>query len=56
MPQYIGAPLDVLCPVCQSKGSQACTQPTDTGRRQVLWYHSARVQSYAEAKARGEVE
>ena len=56
MPQYIGAPLDVLCPVCQSPVSSACTQPTDTGRRQVLWYHAARAQAYAEAKARGELE
>lgn len=56
MPQFIDAPLDVVCPVCQSPVSSACTQPTDTGRRQVLWYHAARAEAYAETKRLGDLE
>ena len=56
MPQFIGAPLDVVCPVCQSRTGQACTQPTDTSRRQVLWYHAARSDAYREAMERGELD
>lgn len=36
-------PLEVGCPACQAKPGEPCTQPTDTGRRSVRWYHHARV-------------
>lgn len=44
-------PLEILrmpCPNCQAQANQACTQPTETGRRQVLWYHDARLDAAEE--------
>lgn len=32
-------PQDRACPVCQARPGQPCTQPTDTGRRPVTWFH-----------------
>jgi hypothetical protein len=32
----------VLCPVCQARPGHPCTQPTDTGRRNVGWVHKTR--------------
>lgn len=34
--------LEVRCPACQSRPGQGCTQPTNTGRRTVAWWHTAR--------------
>lgn len=39
----------VFCKNCQSKPGFACTQPTDTGRKPVPWYHSVREQDALEA-------
>lgn len=39
--QY-AAPRDVVCPNCNSQPGKACTQPTDTGRSPVAWFHYAR--------------
>lgn len=30
------------CPACLSRPGQECTQPTDTGRKAVHWFHYAR--------------
>lgn len=30
------------CPTCQAKAGAPCTQPTDTGRRAVNWWHLSR--------------
>lgn len=35
-------PRVVACPNCNAKPGEPCSQPTDTGRRDVNWYHSAR--------------
>lgn len=35
-------PLLVACPNCQAQPGKPCTQPTDTGRRDVRWFHLAR--------------
>lgn len=39
------------CPNCQAKPGEPCTQPTNTARRPVRWYHFAR-----DAEARREEE
>lgn len=31
-----------VCPVCNAQPGQACTTPTDTGRRIVNWVHLSR--------------
>lgn len=36
-------PIDVECPACLAKPLHPCTQPTDTGRRAVSWFHLARI-------------
>lgn len=35
-------PRDVVCPNCNAPVGSPCTQPTDTGRRIVRWFHIAR--------------
>jgi hypothetical protein len=35
-------PLAYTCPNCQAKPGERCTQPTDTSRKPVSWFHSAR--------------
>ena len=35
-------PLDVACPVCQSRPGEKCTTPTETGRVWVNWFHISR--------------
>lgn len=30
------------CPACNAKPGNPCTTPTNTGRRDVKWIHSAR--------------
>ncbi|QKY79991.1 hypothetical protein PQD13_gp79 [Gordonia phage Clawz] len=32
----------VICPNCNAQPGHPCTQPTDTGRRNVTWFHNAR--------------
>jgi len=34
--------LDVTCPNCHAPAGEPCTQPTDTGRNPVKWFHDAR--------------
>lgn len=36
-------PIESACPNCQAKPESPCTAPTDTGRREVRWFHHARV-------------
>lgn len=31
-----------VCPACNAQVGKPCTAPTDTGRREVRWYHYAR--------------
>lgn len=35
-------PVDFNCPNCQAKEGQPCTQPTNTGRRDIKTFHLAR--------------
>lgn len=37
------SPRTVDCPNCQAKAGQKCTQPTQTSRTAVDWYHYARI-------------
>lgn len=37
------SPIEVTCPNCQSKPGHVCTQPTETGRTPVKFYHDSRV-------------
>lgn len=41
-PQRYAAPRDVVCPNCNAQPGKACTQPTNTARSRVNWYHLAR--------------
>lgn len=34
--------IGVPCIVCNAKQGEQCTAPTDTGRRQVPWFHHSR--------------
>ena len=45
-PQPVG-PKAYPCPNCQSKPGDKCTQPTNTGRKPVDWFHDARVSKAA---------
>lgn len=36
------SPITARCPNCQARPGEPCTQPTDTGRRNVSWFHMAR--------------
>lgn len=36
------SPISVACPACFVPAGQKCTQPTDTSRREVSWFHFAR--------------
>jgi hypothetical protein len=36
--------MTVQCPACQAKPGEPCHVPTDNGRRNVGWYHLARVE------------
>lgn len=40
-------PLAVACPACQSPAGERCTQPTDTTRKPVEWFHVAREDAVA---------
>lgn len=40
----------VPCPNCQAPSGERCTQPTDTGRRDVAWVHLARSSSAIESE------
>lgn len=44
-------PIDVGCSNCQSPAGHPCSQPTDNGRRDVTWFHSAR-EARAEREAK----
>lgn len=35
-------PLLVPCPVCNAAVGRPCNAPTETGRRDVRWFHSSR--------------
>lgn len=37
------APIDLECPNCQANAKELCTEPTDTGRRTVKFFHYARI-------------
>ncbi|UVK61396.1 hypothetical protein SEA_GINGERBUG_62 [Microbacterium phage Gingerbug] len=41
---------DVFCPNCQARPGYPCTQPTNTGRREVKRHHRARVIAATEAR------
>jgi hypothetical protein len=41
-------PRQVICPVCNARPGHPCNAPTDTGRRNVRWYHYAREELAAE--------
>ena len=34
--------IECVCTACGATPGQRCTQPTNTGRRPVTWFHSAR--------------
>ena len=38
----IAAPRLLICPVCNAQPGHACNVPTETGRRDVPWYHFKR--------------
>jgi hypothetical protein len=40
------SPRDRDCPVCFAGVGEPCNAPTDTGRRDVRWYHFKRTESY----------
>lgn len=33
---------DVTCPACFARVGEPCTQPTDSSRRNVSWFHASR--------------
>lgn len=35
-------PRDFTCPACNAKPGEPCTAPTNTSRRAVTWFHTAR--------------
>lgn len=35
-------PMSYECPACLSKPGEECTQPTNTSRKAVSWFHYAR--------------
>jgi hypothetical protein len=42
VPPYITERIRILrrsCPVCGAQSMMPCTVPTDTGRREVRWFH-----------------
>lgn len=41
----------VICPACNAQPGRPCTQPTNTGRREVSWVHDAREAAYHEIAA-----
>lgn len=41
------SPLAIVCPNCQAAAFEPCTQPTDTGRKIVGWFHHARTDAVA---------
>jgi hypothetical protein len=41
----------VTCPNCQAQPGRRCSQPTDTGRRDVAWVHLAREDAYRADRA-----
>lgn len=45
------ATIDTTCPNCQARPGQPCTAPTNTGRRDVKWFHSARESAAADTAA-----
>lgn len=42
-------PVDMFCKNCQSQPGKKCTQPTDTSRTAVNWFHTIREDDAAEA-------
>lgn len=42
-------PEQVSCPACFVPKNEPCTVPTDTSRKKVSWFHSARIQAAEEA-------
>lgn len=36
------AALGRVCPNCNARPGYSCTQPTNTGRRPVSWFHDSR--------------
>jgi hypothetical protein len=41
-PIILTGPITRVCPACNAKPGQPCTQPTDTSRRNVSWFHYPR--------------
>jgi hypothetical protein len=41
---------DMVCPACNAQPRKPCTQPTNTGRVAVRWYHLSRVEALAELR------
>lgn len=35
-------PIGIVCTTCNAGPGKRCTQPTETGRRDVSWFHGAR--------------
>lgn len=44
------AELGATCPNCHAGPGRPCTQPTDTGRRDVGWFHTSRTDVLEEAR------
>ena len=42
-------PIDLTCPACAARPFSPCTAPTDTSRRPVKWFHSARTDAAEDA-------
>ncbi len=40
--ELVGA-LDIMCPACLARPGKPCTQPTETSRKNVSWFHFARI-------------
>lgn len=36
-------PLTWACPACQAPPGRPCSAPTDSGRRDVDWFHNSRI-------------
>ena len=49
------ASIRVACPACYAPAGEPCTAPTNTARRVVLWFHSARTTLALESLSEGSV-
>lgn len=50
------SPTAFVCPACNAQIDQPCTQATNTGRRNVTWYHIARLDLAADASLATAIE